>query len=77
MSQTVVIIGYGTAAVNAVIALRSAGYSDAVIVLSNTNTLPYSPVITSHYAGGTKTYEDCFPWSEEELASLSEWRTGE
>ena len=71
MSQTVVIIGYGTAAVNAVIALRSAGYSDAVIVLSNTNTLPYSPVITSHYAGGTKTYEDCFPWSEEELASLN------
>lgn len=67
---SVAIIGYGTAGVNAAIGLRNAGYSGEVRVFSDTGTLPYSPILTSYYAGGQKTYEECFPWSAEELAEL-------
>ena len=70
MSQTVAIIGYGAAAVNALIALRTSGYPDKVMVFSNTDTPPYSPVMTSHYAAGTATREGMFPWSVEELSML-------
>ena len=66
----VVVIGFGTAGVNAVIGMRSAGYSGPVRVLSDTETLPYSPILTSYYAGGEKTYEECFPWSAEAIAEL-------
>ncbi|MBE6463872.1 MAG: FAD-dependent oxidoreductase [Eggerthellaceae bacterium] len=67
---TVAIIGYGTAGVNALIALRTHGYEGRVIVFSDTDTLPYSPILTSYYAGGMKPYEAVFPWSSEELDSL-------
>ena len=70
MGQNVVICGYGAAAVNALIALRAAGYEGGIQVFSDADTLPYSPVMTGYYAGGTKTYEECFPWSEDELAAL-------
>ncbi len=70
MSRTVAIIGYGTAAVNAIIALRTAGYQDKIVVFSRSDDLPYSPVMTSQYAAGTSSYEEMFPWSAEELASL-------
>ena len=69
-TATVAIIGYGTAGVNAAIALRTAGYSGPICVFSDTEILPYSPILTSYYAGGEKTYEECFPWSAEELADL-------
>lgn len=70
-TQTVVaILGYGTAGVNAAIALRRAGYNGVIRVFSDTDTLPYSPILTSYYAGGEKTYEECFPWSAEELGEL-------
>lgn len=67
---TVAIIGYGTAGVNALIALRTAGYLGKICVFSNTRILPYSPILTSYYAGGEKSYDECFPWSAEELDSL-------
>lgn len=70
MDTTVAIIGYGTAGVNALIALRAAGYHGKVLVFSDTSTLPYSPILTSEYAGGAKTYEECFPWSADELDAL-------
>ena len=66
----VAIIGYGTAGANALIALRTAGYQGKVRVFSNTRILPYSPIMTSYYAGGEKSYEECFPWSAAELDSL-------
>ena len=69
-TATIAIIGYGTAGVNAAIALRTAGYSGPICVFSDTDILPYSPILTSYYAGGEKTYEECFPWSAEELADL-------
>jgi len=68
--QVVAIIGYGTAGVNAAIALRTSGYEGAITVFSATDINPYSPILTSYYAGGQKTYEECFPWSADELAEL-------
>ena len=67
---TVAIIGYGTAGVNALIALRTYGYGGRVVIFSDTGTLPYSPILTSYYAGGMKPYEAVFPWSAEELDEL-------
>lgn len=67
----VAIIGWGTAGVNALIGLRNAGYNGPVQVFSNTATGPYSPILTSYYAGGMKTYEQCFPWSADDLADLN------
>lgn len=69
--RPVAIIGYGTAGVNALIALRNAGYEGAVRVFSDGDTLPYSPILTSYYAGGEKAYDECFPWSEAELDALN------
>ena len=68
--QVVAIIGYGTAGVNAAIALRTAGFAGTIRVFSDTGILPYSPILTSYYAGGEKTYEECFPWSADELGEL-------
>ena len=66
----VAVIGYGTAGVNALIGLRNGGYTGPVDVFSNIEGLPYSPILTSYYAGGEKTREQCFPWTAEELAEL-------
>lgn len=66
----VAVIGFGAAGVNAVIGMRTAGYRGPVRVFSDTETLPYSPILTSYYAGGKKTYEECFPWSGDDIADL-------
>lgn len=66
----VAIIGFGTAGMNAAIALRNSGYDGPVDVFSDTGTLPYSPILTSYYVAGEKTYEQCFPWLAEEVAEL-------
>lgn len=69
-SHPVAIIGYGTAGVNAAIALRSCGYNGAIQVFSDHDTLPYSPILTSYYAGGQKSLDECFPWTSDELGDL-------
>ena len=66
----VVIIGFGTGGMNAAIGLRTGGYTGPVTVVSDTATLPYSPILTSYYAGGMKEYDECFPWSADEIADL-------
>ncbi|MCL1846503.1 MAG: NAD(P)/FAD-dependent oxidoreductase [Coriobacteriia bacterium] len=66
----VAIIGYGVAGVNTLIALRGAGYQGKIRVFSDIDTLPYSPILTSYYVGGEKTFEECFPWCLEELGAL-------
>ncbi len=68
---TVAIIGYGTAAVNAIFALRANGYQGRIAVFSDTDTPPYSPILTSYFAGGEIAYEACFPWSDGQLAKLN------
>ena len=70
MDKTVAIIGYGTAAVNAIIALRTSGFREKIQVFSNTETLPYSPMMTSAYAAGTCEREGVFPWDACDLDQL-------
>ena len=67
----VVIIGYGTAAVNAITALREDGYDGRIVVLTDTADQPYSPVLTSYVAGGSIPEAECFPWPDDDLAELS------
>ena len=50
--QVVAIIGWGTAGVNAAIALRAAGFAGTIRAFSDTDIPPYSPILTSYYAGG-------------------------
>lgn len=69
--QTVAIIGFGTAGVNAAIALRGAGFRGRIVAFSDGGAVPYSPILTSYYAGGEKTLGECYPWKQEELASLN------
>ncbi len=66
----VAIIGYGTAGVNAAIALRNEGFTGRIVAFSDTEISPYSPILTSYYVAGRKSYEGCFPWSDEALAEL-------
>ena len=66
----VAIIGFGIAGFNAALSLRTHGYEGEIRVFSSTDTLPYSPILTSYYAGGEKTYEECFPWSQAEVDDL-------
>lgn len=66
----VAIIGFGVAGFNAALAMRCAGYDGTIQVFSDHGTLPYSPILTSYYAGGDKQYDECFPWSEEEVSHL-------
>lgn len=66
----VAVVGFGTAGFNAVVALRTAGYRGDVLVFSDAGARPYSPILTSYYAAGAKTREECYPWSDEEIAEL-------
>lgn len=66
----VAIIGFGAAGVNAAIALRNYGYQGKIVVFSDTDTLPYSPILTSYYVGGEKEYDQCFPWKQSEIDEL-------
>ena len=68
--QTVAVIGFGTAGVNALIALRTSGFAGRIIVFSNVADAPISPILTSHYVAGTKTKAECFVWPAEQLAAL-------
>lgn len=70
LQAPVAIIGFGVAGFNAAVGLRTSGYEGPINVFSNIDTLPYSPILTSYYAGGEKTYEECFPWSAEEVDDL-------
>ena len=69
--NSVAIIGFGAAGFNAAVALRTHGYTGTIRVFSSTDMLPYSPILTSYYAGGEKAREECFPWSQAEVDELN------
>ena len=66
----VVVLGFGAAAMSAVVAMREAGYTGPVTVVTDADARPYSPVLTSYYAGGSIQREQCFIWSDANLSSL-------
>lgn len=66
----VAIIGFGIAGYNAAAGLRMQGYKGAIDVFSTNNERPYSPIMTSYYASGNATYQDCFPWDQDKIDRL-------
>lgn len=71
MTQSIAIIGYGTAAVNCIVALRENDYTGAIDVFSSHALPPTSPVVVSYYASEKLEYDKCFPWDQEMLDSLN------
>ncbi len=68
--KSVAIVGFGVAGFNAALALRTAGYDGEIRVFSDTEGAPYSPILTSYYAGGELTAEECHPWSQDAIDAL-------
>ncbi len=66
-NRPVVILGFGPAAMSAIDALRAAGYAGEIIVITDSDPLPASPVLTSYYAAGAISRENCFLWSERDI----------
>lgn len=69
-TDPVVILGFGTASASAVLELRAAGYSGPLAVVTDGEPRPYSPVLTSYYAGGRIERSQCNPWSDLCIPSL-------
>ena len=63
-AKPVVVLGFGAAGTSAVMALREAGYEGAITVVTDVDPMPYSPVLTSYYAGGRICREQCFVWAD-------------
>ena len=66
----VVVVGFGAAAVGAICSLRECGYDRPLTVVTDAGPEPYSPVLTSYYAGGRIGKEQCFPWKDVDFSSL-------
>lgn len=64
---SVIILGFGTAATSAIVALRDAGYEGRLLVIDKGCGLPYSPVLTSYYAAGLIERDDCFLWDGQDI----------
>ena len=71
-SEPVVILGFGVAAVNALAALREKGFKGKVVVVTDAGSEPYSPVLTSYYAGGRIARDQCFAWADQRVANLAD-----
>ena len=63
-------LGFGAAAVSAICSLRECGYDGPLTVVTNAGPEPYSPVLTSYYAGGRIGKEQCFPWKDVDFSDL-------
>ena len=68
--RPVVVLGFGAAAVSAICSLRECGYDGPLTVVTNAGPEPYSPVLTSYYAGGRIGKEQCFPWKDIDFSDL-------
>ena len=66
----VVVLGFGVAAVSAICSLRECGYDGPLTVVTDAGPEPYSPVLTSYYAGGRIGREQCFSWKDVDFSSL-------
>ena len=70
LARPVVVLGFGAAGTSAVMALREAGYQGRLVVVTDASAEPYSPVLTSYYAGGRIDRRQCFIWADSCLESL-------
>ena len=66
-SDPVVILGFGPAAMSAIDALRGAGYAGEIVIITDGEALPSSPVLTPYHAAGAIGRENCFLWHERDV----------
>ena len=66
----VVVLGFGATAVSAICSMRECGYDGSLTVVTDAGPEPYSPVLTSYYAGGRISREQCFPWTDVDFSNL-------
>ena len=52
---------------SAIDALRGAGYAGEIVVITDGEALPSSPVLTSYHAAGAIGRENCFLWHERDV----------
>jgi len=71
-AKPVVVLGFGAAGMSAVAALREAGYKGGITVVTDTDSMPYSPVLTSYYAAGRIDRDQCFIWGDANPASMAD-----
>ena len=69
-TNTALLLGYGTASLNAAVALRSDGFAGKIVAVSSGTGAPYSPILSSYRAGGVKSAQECHPFSAEQLQGL-------
>lgn len=69
-SQPITILGFGAAAISAVLALRASRYRGPIRVITDGAPEPYSPVLTSYYAGGRLSRRQCNPWADLDILHM-------
>ena len=69
-TEPVVVLGFGTAAMSAIVEMRAAGFVGSIVVITDDDPMPYSPVLTSYYAGGRIGRNACFAWADLDPANL-------
>ena len=70
LPEQVVVVGFGAAGTSAVMALREAGFEGSIVVVTDGDPNPYSPVLTSYSVSGRIEREHCFIWSDLDLSTL-------
>ena len=68
-SNPVVVLGFGAAAMSAVLALRDSGYTGSIAIVTDAGPEPYSPVLTSYYAGGRISRRRCSAWADLDVSA--------
>lgn len=59
---TILIVGNGGAAANAIWAARKAGYEGDLHLVSDTRGPVFNPMLAPHYLAGQTSYKNCFPF---------------
>ncbi len=70
LSNPVVVLGFGAAAISAMLALRENGCAVPITVVTDATSEPYSPVLTSYYAGGRIARHQCNAWADLDIAGM-------
>jgi NADPH-dependent 2,4-dienoyl-CoA reductase/sulfur reductase-like enzyme len=60
--KQLVILGNGGAAINAVKAIRSTGYTGRILQVSDTTGSAFNPMLSPYYLKGIIDWDDCFPF---------------
>ena len=63
--QSIVILGSGGAAAHAVLSAREAGFAGEIIMVSDTTTTPFNPMLAPYYLKGSLSWNHCFPFGAE------------